>query len=86
MGFSRSAFKAEETCYSIKDSTLSRQAISRAFRPGQTKKVCAYRLVAAESPKEEDHATCLKKELISRIWFEWNEYYGYKIFKWRLLM
>lgn len=61
--------------------SVTRQAIGRAFRPGQTKKVYAYRLVAAESPEEEDHATCLKKELISRMWFEWNEYCGYKNFQ-----
>ncbi|KAK9177180.1 hypothetical protein WN944_029199 [Citrus x changshan-huyou] len=59
----------------------TRQAIGRPFRPGQTKKVYAYRLVAAESPQEEDHPTCLKKELISRMWFEWNDYCGYKIFQ-----
>ncbi|KAH9696338.1 protein CHROMATIN REMODELING 35 [Citrus sinensis] len=61
--------------------SVTRQAISRAFRPGQTRKVYAYRLVAAESPEEEDHGTCLKKELISRMWFEWNEYCGYKNFQ-----
>ena len=59
----------------------TRQAIGRPFRPGQTKKVYGYRLVAAESPQEEDHPTCLKKELISRMWFEWNDYCGYKNFQ-----
>ncbi|KAH9696502.1 hypothetical protein KPL71_023179 [Citrus sinensis] len=59
----------------------TRQAIGRPFRPGQTKKVYAYRLVAAEPPQEEDHPTCLKKELISRMWFEWNDYCGYKNFQ-----
>ncbi|KAL9254833.1 CHROMATIN REMODELING 35-like protein [Drosera capensis] len=54
--------------------SVSRQAIGRAFRPGQEKKVYTYRLVAADSPEEEDHKTCFKKELIAKRWFEWNEY------------
>ncbi|KAJ4716575.1 protein CHROMATIN REMODELING 35-like [Melia azedarach] len=61
--------------------SVTRQAIGRAFRPGQTKKVYAYRLVSADSPEEEDHAACFKKELISRMWFEWNEYCGYQNFQ-----
>lgn len=56
--------------------SVSRQAIGRAFRPGQEKKVYSYRLVAAESPEEEDHLTCFKKELIAKRWFEWNDYHG----------
>ncbi|KAI4295486.1 hypothetical protein L6164_035529 [Bauhinia variegata] len=60
--------------------SVTRQAIGRAFRPGQKKKVFAYRLVAADSPEEEDHHTCFRKELISRMWFEWNEYCGYRDF------
>ncbi|KAH9696503.1 hypothetical protein KPL71_023179 [Citrus sinensis] len=78
MGFPRSGFKAEETCYRIKINSLT---LELPFRPGQTKKVYAYRLVAAEPPQEEDHPTCLKKELISRMWFEWNDYCGYKNFQ-----
>ncbi|XP_057502991.1 protein CHROMATIN REMODELING 35-like isoform X2 [Actinidia eriantha] len=54
--------------------SVTRQAIGRAFRPGQEKKVYTYRLVAADSPEEEDHATCFRKESISKMWFEWNEY------------
>ncbi|XP_062076863.1 protein CHROMATIN REMODELING 35-like [Humulus lupulus] len=61
--------------------SVTRQAIGRAFRPGQTKKVVTYRLVAANSPEEEDHHACFKKELISKMWFEWNEYCGYRDFK-----
>lgn len=61
--------------------SVTRQAIGRAFRPGQKKRVFAYRLVAAESPEEEDHSTCFKKELISKMWFEWNEYCGYRDFE-----
>ncbi|XP_024022086.1 protein CHROMATIN REMODELING 35 [Morus notabilis] len=61
--------------------SVTRQAIGRAFRPGQMKKVVAYRLVAAESPEEEDHDYCFKKELISKMWFEWNEYCGYRDFQ-----
>ncbi|KAI3898623.1 hypothetical protein MKW98_000736 [Papaver atlanticum] len=60
--------------------SVTRQAIGRAFRPGQTKKVYAYRLVAADSPEEEDHHTCFRKELISKMWFEWNEICGYHDF------
>ncbi|KAK4562631.1 hypothetical protein RGQ29_005223 [Quercus rubra] len=61
--------------------SVTRQAIGRAFRPGQKKKVFAYRLVAADSPEEEYHSTCFKKELISKMWFEWNEYCGYRDFE-----
>ncbi|KAI3946767.1 hypothetical protein MKW98_003330, partial [Papaver atlanticum] len=61
--------------------SVTRQAIGRAFRPGQTKKVYAYRLVAADSPEEEDHHTCFQKELISKMWFEWNEICGYHDFE-----
>ncbi|MED6212202.1 hypothetical protein PIB30_080947 [Stylosanthes scabra] len=61
--------------------SVTRQAIGRAFRPGQTKKVFVYRLVAADSPEEEDHTTCFKKELISKMWFEWNEYCGDRAFE-----
>ncbi|KAL9354373.1 hypothetical protein Peur_052343 [Populus x canadensis] len=60
--------------------SVTRQAIGRAFRPGQTKKVYAYRLVAADSPEEEDHTTCFRKEAIAKMWFEWNEYCGYQDF------
>ncbi|MCL7046709.1 hypothetical protein MKW94_028414 [Papaver nudicaule] len=61
--------------------SVTRQAIGRAFRPGQTKKVYAYRLVAADSPEEEDHHSCFRKELISKMWFEWNEICGYHDFR-----
>ncbi|KAK3195418.1 hypothetical protein Dsin_026728 [Dipteronia sinensis] len=61
--------------------SVTRQAIGRAFRPGQKKKVYAYRLVTAGFHEEEDHTTCFKKELISRMWFEWNEYCGYQNFQ-----
>jgi DNA repair and recombination RAD54-like protein len=61
--------------------SVTRQAIGRAFRPGQKRKVFVYRLVAADSPEEEDHNTCFKKELISKMWFEWNEYCGDRAFE-----
>lgn len=61
--------------------SVTRQAIGRAFRPGQKKKVYTYRLVAADSPESEDHSTCFKKELIAKMWFEWNEYCGYRDFE-----
>ncbi|KAF2322855.1 hypothetical protein GH714_031398 [Hevea brasiliensis] len=61
--------------------SVTRQAIGRAFRPGQKNKVYAYRLVAADSPEEEDHSTCFRKEAISKLWFEWNEYCGYQDFE-----
>ncbi|KAJ0725972.1 putative DNA helicase chromatin remodeling SNF2 family [Helianthus annuus] len=61
--------------------SVTRQAIGRAFRPGQMKKVYVYRLIAAESPEEEDHATCFKKESIAKMLFEWNEYCGHHDFK-----
>ncbi|KAL6270034.1 hypothetical protein ACE6H2_026945 [Prunus campanulata] len=56
--------------------SVTRQAVGRAFRPGQKKKVYVYRLVAADSPEEDDHFICCRKELISRMWFEWNESCG----------
>ncbi|KAG8655909.1 protein CHROMATIN REMODELING 35 [Manihot esculenta] len=61
--------------------SVTRQAIGRAFRPGQKKKVYAYRLVAADSPEEEDHSACFRKEVIAKMWFEWNEYCGYQDFE-----
>ncbi|KAL6218503.1 hypothetical protein ACLB2K_011713 [Fragaria x ananassa] len=61
--------------------SVTRQAIGRAFRPGQKRKVFVYRLVAADSPEEEDHSTCFQKELIAKMWFEWNEYCGYRDFE-----
>jgi DNA repair and recombination protein RAD54 and RAD54-like protein len=54
--------------------SVTRQAIGRAFRPGQTRKVYTYRLVAAGSPEEKVHQTSFKKELISKMWFEWSEH------------
>lgn len=61
--------------------SVTRQAIGRAFRPGQNKKVYVYRLIAADSPEEEDHITCFRKETIAKMWFEWNEYCGYQDFE-----
>ncbi|PPD74858.1 hypothetical protein GOBAR_DD28218 [Gossypium barbadense] len=60
--------------------SVTRQAIGRAFRPGQKKKVYVYRLIAGDSPEEEDHSTCFKKELIAKMWFEWNKYCGNRDF------
>ncbi|KAF5203995.1 Chromatin remodeling [Thalictrum thalictroides] len=54
--------------------SVTRQAIGRAFRPGQLRKVYVYRLVASDSPEEENYNTSFKKELISKMWFEWSEY------------
>ncbi|XP_020587646.1 protein CHROMATIN REMODELING 35 [Phalaenopsis equestris] len=54
--------------------SVTRQAIGRAFRPGQQRKVYTYRLVAADSPEEEHHSTSFKKEVISKLWFEYNDY------------
>ncbi|KAL5713344.1 hypothetical protein ACHQM5_015429 [Ranunculus cassubicifolius] len=56
--------------------SVTRQAIGRAFRPGQLKKVYVYRLVAADSEEEESHKTSFRKELISKMWFEWSEFSG----------
>ncbi|KAL1061761.1 hypothetical protein V6Z11_D13G034600 [Gossypium hirsutum] len=47
--------------------SVTRQAIGRAFRPGQKKKVYVYRLIAG-------------KELIAKMWFEWNKYCGNRDF------
>lgn len=61
--------------------SVTRQAIGRAFRPGQLKKVYAYRLIAADSPEETDHNTSFRKELISKMWFEWSELCGSRDFE-----
>ncbi|XP_052162233.1 protein CHROMATIN REMODELING 35-like isoform X2 [Oryza glaberrima] len=53
--------------------SVTRQAIGRAFRPGQQKKVFVYRLVAADSPEVKFHETAFKKEVIPKLWFEWSE-------------
>ncbi|CAM0871428.1 unnamed protein product [Alopecurus aequalis] len=56
--------------------SVMRQAIGRAFRPGQSRMVYCYRLVAAGSPEEEDHNTAFLKERVSKMWFESNEFSG----------
>ncbi|KAG9148261.1 hypothetical protein Leryth_012220 [Lithospermum erythrorhizon] len=61
--------------------SVTRQAIGRAFRPGQLRKVVTYRLVASDSPEQEDHETCFRKESIAKMWFEWNEYSGCQNFE-----
>ncbi|XP_043710776.1 protein CHROMATIN REMODELING 35-like [Telopea speciosissima] len=61
--------------------SVTRQAIGRAFRPGQERKVYTYRLVAADSPEEQDHLTCFRKELIAKMWFEWSECCGHQDFE-----
>lgn len=58
--------------------SVTRQAIGRAFRPGQVKKVYTYRLIASGSPEEEDHTTCFRKESIAKMWFEWDESKGHQ--------
>ncbi|KAG8368202.1 hypothetical protein BUALT_Bualt15G0020700 [Buddleja alternifolia] len=52
--------------------SVTRQAIGRAFRPGQVRKVYTYRLISSGSPEEEDHTTCFRKESIAKMWFEWD--------------
>nr|XP_034572851.1 protein CHROMATIN REMODELING 35-like isoform X2 [Setaria viridis]TKV98031.1 hypothetical protein SEVIR_9G533600v2 [Setaria viridis] len=52
---------------------VMRQAIGRAFRPGQSKMVYCYRLIAAGTLEEADHHTAFKKEQVSKLWFEWDE-------------
>ncbi|KAJ1291957.1 hypothetical protein BS78_02G356200 [Paspalum vaginatum] len=61
--------------------SVTRQAIGRAFRPGQEKKVFVYRLVAADSPEEKSHETAFKKEVIPKLWFEWSEHCTTEDFK-----
>ena len=61
--------------------SVTRQAIGRAFRPGQEKKLYTYRLVAADSQEEEDHNTSFRKESISKMWFEWSERYNHGDFQ-----
>ncbi|KFK26942.1 hypothetical protein AALP_AA8G313700 [Arabis alpina] len=52
--------------------SVTQQAVARAYRPGQKKRVYAYRLVAADSPEEDSYETCSRKEMMSKMWFEWN--------------
>lgn len=52
--------------------SVTQQAVARAYRPGQKRKVYAYRLVAADSPEEDNYETCSRKEMMSKMWFEWN--------------
>ncbi|OEL31409.1 Protein CHROMATIN REMODELING 35 [Dichanthelium oligosanthes] len=61
--------------------SVTRQAIGRAFRPGQQKKVFVYRLVAADSAEEKHHETAFKKEVIPKLWFEWSEHCTTEDFK-----
>ncbi|CAL4998004.1 unnamed protein product [Urochloa decumbens] len=61
--------------------SVTRQAIGRAFRPGQEKKVFVYRLVAADSAEEKHHETAFKKEVIPKLWFEWSEHCTTEDFK-----
>ena len=61
--------------------SVTRQAIGRAFRPGQQKKVFVYRLVAADSAEEKHHESAFKKEVIQKLWFEWNEHCTTEDFK-----
>ncbi|XP_076929299.1 protein CHROMATIN REMODELING 35-like [Bidens hawaiensis] len=57
--------------------SVTRQALGRSFRPGQTRKVYTYRLIAADAPEQADHVTCFKKESVAKMWFEWNEFSGH---------
>ncbi|CAN8283798.1 unnamed protein product [Cochlearia groenlandica] len=52
--------------------SVTQQAVARAYRPGQKKRVYAYRLIAADSPEEESYEMCTRKEMMSKMWFEWN--------------
>ncbi|KAJ1388613.1 SNF2-related, N-terminal domain [Sesbania bispinosa] len=61
--------------------SVTRQAIGRAFRPGQKRKVYTYRLIAADSPEEDDYKTCFRKESIAKMWFEWNGNFGNQQFE-----
>ncbi|KAF8690791.1 hypothetical protein HU200_041181 [Digitaria exilis] len=60
---------------------VTRQAIGRAFRPGQQKEVFVYRLIAADSAEEKHHETAFKKEVIQKLWFEWSEHCTTEDFK-----
>lgn len=53
--------------------SITRQAISRAFRIGQKKKVYVYRLVAAGTYEEDIHSVASKKEWLAKMIFEANE-------------
>ncbi|GLJ22206.1 hypothetical protein SUGI_0417360 [Cryptomeria japonica] len=52
---------------------ITRQAISRAFRIGQTKKVYAYRLIVADTLEEEIHRASFDKEFLSKMIFDGND-------------
>lgn len=59
--------------------SITRQAISRAYRIGQKRKVFAYRLVAAGTLEEEIHQASLKKELMSKMLFEGSDQHNNSI-------
>jgi len=40
-----------------------------------------YRLVAADSAEEKHHESAFKKEVIQKLWFEWNEHCTTEDFK-----
>jgi len=53
----------------ISNPCMARQAIQLAYHPGQQNKVYSYRLVAADTSKEDEDIIAAKKEIISGIWF-----------------
>ncbi|ANM63098.1 chromatin remodeling 34 [Arabidopsis thaliana] len=65
--------------------SVTQQAVARAYRPGQKRKVYAYKLVAADSPEEENYETCTRKEMMSKMWFEWNVGSGREDFGFRAI-
>jgi DNA repair and recombination RAD54-like protein len=52
---------------------VARQAISRAFRIGQQRKVVVYRLIAADTHEEHKiHESSIRKDWLARVLFDQN--------------
>ena len=58
----------------ISNPCMAQQAIELAYHPGQQNKVYSYRLVAADTSKEDEDIIAAKKEIISGIWFDGKTY------------
>ncbi|CAM6005327.1 unnamed protein product, partial [Sphagnum balticum] len=55
------------------NSAVARQAISRAFRIGQQRKVVLYRLIAADTHEEHKiHESSVRKDWLARVLFDQN--------------
>ncbi|KAH8950976.1 hypothetical protein BDL97_09G000300 [Sphagnum fallax] len=60
-------------CASVKNPAVAQQAISRAFRIGQQRKVVVYHLIAANTHEEHKiHESSIRKDWLARVLFNQN--------------